>query len=117
MPLPRVSGKTHSVDRLPAPPLSTDMIDILDTVVGTIVIIDVYVLIFFRLLVRRDHERHTGQRESTFGAIFSVPERDHLSPSGRRDRRRYWVSLGILLGCLVYVAATHWSMAGFGWPH
>ena len=48
MPLPRVSGKTHSVDRLPAPPPSTDMIDILDTVVGTIVIIDVYVLIFFR---------------------------------------------------------------------
>lgn len=82
------------------------MIDVLDTLVGIVILVDVYVIVFFRLLVRRDYEKHSGNKESMFDVLLSVPKKDHLSPSGRAFLRKYWIALGIMGLCFAYVAAT-----------
>ncbi len=82
------------------------MMDVLDTLVGVVILIDVYVIVFFRLLVRRDYEKSTGNKESMFDVLLSVPKKDRLSPSGRSFLRKYWMALGIMGLCFAYVAAT-----------
>ena len=82
------------------------MIDVLDTIVGIIILIDVYVIVFFRLLVRRDYEQRSGSKESMFDVLLSVPKKQSLSPSGQAFLRKYWFALGIMGLCIVYVAAT-----------
>ena len=89
------------------------MIDILDTLVGIVIIVDVYVIIFFRLLVRRDYERTSGNKESMFDVILSAPKKDKLSPSGQALLRKYWMALGIMGLCFVYVAVTRLPSGDF----
>ena len=82
------------------------MIDVLDTIVGIVILVDVYVIVLFRLLVRRDYEQRSGNKESMFDVVLSVPKKDRLSPSGRGFLRKYWMALGIMGLCFAYVAAT-----------
>lgn len=78
----------------------------LRTLIGTILFVDAYIIIYYRLMVRHHYENTTGRRESTFGALFSLPPYAALSPGARRYVHRYWAAIGVLLVCMAILAAT-----------
>ena len=71
-----------------------------------VMVVDFYVLIYYRLLVRFYYERTTGRRETTFGALFSLPPYRVLPERGRRYAKRYWLALSLLI-CTVLILAWH----------
>jgi uncharacterized membrane protein HdeD (DUF308 family) len=76
----------------------------LRTVLGLFLVVNGYVLIYYRLLVRHFYQEQYGVKESTFGALFSFPPYQRLSELGRKYARRYWVTLALLVIVLLVSA-------------
>jgi len=76
----------------------------LKTLLGIVLFVDAYVIVYYRLLVRHYYEQATGRQESTFGALFSLPPYKILPPAGRRYAKRYWVAVGLLVVCMAILA-------------
>lgn len=76
----------------------------LRTVLGILLIVNGYVLIYYRLLVRHFYQEQYGVKESTFGALFSFPPYKRLSELGRKYARRYYVALAVLVVVLLISA-------------
>jgi len=76
----------------------------LRTWLGFLLVINGYVLIYYRLMVRHYYEEHHQVKESTFGALFSFPPTRRLPERGRRYARRYWVSLALMVLILLLAA-------------
>lgn len=76
----------------------------LRTVLGTLLVVTGYVLIYYRLLVRHFYQQQYGVKESTFGALFSFPPYRRLSELGRKYARRYYAALALLVVVLLVSA-------------
>lgn len=76
----------------------------LRTVLGILLVVNGYVLVYYRLLVRHFHQERNGVKEGTFAALFSFPPYQQLSESGRKYARRYWVTLALLVAVLLVSA-------------
>lgn len=81
------------------------------TLLAIVIVIDAYVLIYYRLLVRHYYEEAHGIKEGAFGALFSFPPYAKLPESGRKYARRYWVAVAVLTVC-VLVLATITDLSG-----
>jgi uncharacterized membrane protein HdeD (DUF308 family) len=73
----------------------------LRTVLGVLLVVNGYVLIYYRLLVRHFYEEQQGVKESTFGALFSFPPYQRLPELGKKYARRYWVAIALLVTLLL----------------
>ena len=76
----------------------------LRTVLGMLLVVNGYVLVYYRLLVRHYYQEQQGVKESTFGALFSFPPYQRLPASGKKYARRYWVALTLLIIVLLVSA-------------
>jgi ABC-type branched-subunit amino acid transport system permease subunit len=76
----------------------------LRTVLGILLVVNGYVLIYYRLLVRHFYQEQQGVKESTFGALFSFPPYQCLPDLGKKYARRYWVTLALLVIVLLVSA-------------
>jgi hypothetical protein len=76
----------------------------LRTMLGILLVINGYVLIYYRLLVKHFYEEQIGAKEGTFGALFSFPPYGRLSEPGKKYARRYWMALALLTGILLLSA-------------
>lgn len=74
------------------------------TLLAVIVVADVYVIVYYRLLVRFYYEQERGVKEGTFGALFSFPPYGRLPEKGKLYARRYWVAVGVLTACVAVLA-------------
>ena len=68
----------------------------LRTMLGILLVINGYVLIYYRLLVKHFYEEQIGAKESVFGALFSFPPYSRLTETGKKYARRYWIALALL---------------------
>lgn len=69
-------------------------------VIGILLLADLYLLVYYRLLVKFYYEKASGTTESAFGALFSVPPYKILPERGRKYARRYWGAVTILVFCV-----------------
>ena len=88
----------------------------LRTALGILLVVNGYVLIYYRLLVKHFYEEQHGVQEGTFGALFSFPPYSRLPELGKKYARRYWMALALLVGMLLVGAlvreGTVWSTIG-----
>lgn len=78
----------------------------MDIAIGIVLVLDVYAVVYYRLLVRHFLKTDSGVTESTLGALLSPPPWRDLSPLGRKYAKRYYVAGFVLVLCLAVVAAT-----------
>lgn len=76
----------------------------LRTLLGVWLVVNGYVLIYYRLMVRHYYQEQHGVKESTFGVLFSFPPYRQLPEAGRKYARRYWVTLALLVIVLLVSA-------------
>lgn len=69
-----------------------------------VVFFDVYVLVCYRLLVKHHYQQAHGVSEGIFSVPWCFPPYTRLPVAGRKYARRYWVALGILVGCVIALA-------------
>jgi len=74
--------------------------------IGVVLIFNAYIIIYYRLMLRYHSEQQSGQKESTFGAIFSFPPLKLLSDKARKYFKCYWIAIGVMLLCVGYLALT-----------
>lgn len=72
----------------------------LETFLAILILIDVYTIVFYRLMIKHYYEKDNNLKESSFGAIFSFPPYSKLSMKGKQYSRKYWVAIIILLICI-----------------
>ncbi len=72
--------------------------------IGLIIVVDAYVIVYYRLILRYHTEQATGRKESAFGALFSLPPRRVIPEQCRKYLRCYWIAISVLLLCVVYLA-------------
>jgi len=68
-------------------------------------VLDVYVVVYYRLLVRFYYQKATQRRETALGALFSFPPYRVLPRQGRRCVQRYWISMLVLIVCVLLLAS------------
>jgi hypothetical protein len=78
----------------------------LRTMLGFLLVVNGYVLIYYRLLVKHFYEEQIGAKESMFGALFSFPPYSRLTETGKKYTRRYWFALALLTIILLISAFT-----------
>ncbi|MEJ2343786.1 MAG: hypothetical protein P8090_00010 [Gammaproteobacteria bacterium] len=69
-----------------------------------LMVLDVYVVVYYRLLVRFYYQKVTQRRETALGALFSFPPYRVLPRQGRRCVQRYWISLLVLIAFVLVLA-------------
>lgn len=70
------------------------------------VIVDLYALLFYRLMCRHYYEKEQGVKESAFAAIFSLPPYKLLPVNARKYHKRYWIALGLMMLIIVILVQT-----------
>jgi hypothetical protein len=70
-----------------------------------LMVLDVYVVVYYRLLVRFYYQKVTQRRETALGALFSLPPYRILPQQGRRCVQRYWISILVLIACVLLLAS------------
>lgn len=78
----------------------------MDTAIGIVLVLDVYAIVYYRLLVRHFLKADGGISESALGALLSPPPWRDLSPLGRKYAKRYYGAVAVLVVCLAFIAAT-----------
>jgi len=73
----------------------------MESLLAVIMIIDVYVIIYYRLLVKHHYETEKNIKETAFAAIFSFPPHAQLSETGKQFSRRYWFALIVMFSCIL----------------
>lgn len=74
------------------------------TVLGIILILSVYIIVYYRLMVRFEYEKIKNTKESTFGALFSFPPYSSLSEKGKTYAKKYWLGITVVVTCIGYLA-------------
>ncbi len=78
---------------------------VLESVLGGLLLICVYVLIYFRLMVRFHHARVNVKKERSLLAVLTVPPYRNLDDKGKAYARRWWYTL-LFMTVIVGVLAT-----------
>jgi hypothetical protein len=73
-------------------------------VIGVVLVIDVYALVYYRLLVRYFLKADRGIEETAFAALFTPPPYRLLSDLGRKYAKRYYGAIGVLAACMAAIA-------------
>lgn len=60
------------------------------------IIIDVYLIVFYRLMIGFYIKQKTGREDRGFAAVFSLPSGRDLPEAGLRYYRRYWSAMAML---------------------
>lgn len=75
----------------------------LETALGILLLISVYVLVYFRLMVRFHHAKMNEKKEKSFLAVLTVPPYRNLNDKGKHYARRWWYTLlfmALIIGVL-----------------
>ena len=78
-----------------------------------VLFLDVYAIVYYRLLVRWHYEQQSGARESALGVLFSFPPYTVLADRGRQYVRRYWFAVAIMVLCVAMLV----HLTEFGTAH
>lgn len=78
----------------------------MDIAIGIVIVLDVYAIVYYRLLVRHFLKADGGIQETTFGALLTPPPWRDLSLLGRKYAKRYYGAVVVLVLCLAVTAAT-----------
>lgn len=76
----------------------------LETLFGLLLLIGLYVLVYFRLMVRFFQSRASEHPQKTFAALLSVPPYRGLDEKGKRYARRWWYTLLLMTAIIVLLA-------------
>jgi hypothetical protein len=74
------------------------------TLIALVLIIDVYVIIYYRLLVSFYYQKTANVKESALGAMFSLPPYSALPAKEKKYVWRYWAAVAVLLICMASLA-------------
>lgn len=90
------------------------MLSALKFTLWVVVFLDIYVLVYYRLLVKHYYEQAQGVTEGTFWTLLSFPPYGRLPETGRKYARRYWAAFTVLVVCVTALAMTaDFSRFGF----
>lgn len=76
----------------------------MEIALGIGLVVNLYALVYYRLLVRWFLEHDGGVKETVFAALLSPPPWRALSPLGKKYARRYFVALGTMAALMGLVA-------------
>jgi hypothetical protein len=76
------------------------------SILGAIMLLNVYIIVYYRLMVRHYYEQAMNAKESTFGALFSLPPYKSLPEKGKKYARKYWLAILLMFCCIGYLALT-----------
>ena len=76
----------------------------MEIALGTLLVANLYALVYYRLLVRWFLDRDGGIKETVFAALSTPPPWRVLSPSGKKYAKRYFVALGTMAALMALVA-------------
>lgn len=62
-----------------------------------LVLANIYLIVYYRLMVGHWRAKATGRKESGLLAAMSYASREGLPPEGLRYHRRYWCAVAALL--------------------
>lgn len=68
----------------------------MDWVLLAAIFINIYLIVFYRLMIGYYLKQKTGREDRGFAAVFSLPSGRDLPEAGLRYRRRYWSALAML---------------------
>jgi hypothetical protein len=68
----------------------------MDTLVFLLILADLYLIVYLRLMVGHWRGKATGKHESGLLAAISYASREGLPPEGLRYYRRYWAAVTVL---------------------
>ncbi len=60
------------------------------------VFIDIYLIVFYRLMIGFYRKQTTGREDRGFAVVFSLPSGRDLPEAGLRCYRRYWFAIAML---------------------
>lgn len=78
----------------------------MDVAIGIVLVLDVYAIVYYRLLVRHFLAADSNIRETTFGALATPPPWGRLSPVARKYAKRYYAAVAVLVAALAAAALT-----------
>ena len=67
-----------------------------ETLIGAALVVNVYVLVYYRLMVRFHQQKQDGRPQKTAAALLSTPPYRRLSERGRQYARRWWYALAVM---------------------
>jgi len=73
----------------------------MDIVLVVLLLADLYLIVYYRLLVGHWRAKASGKKESGFLVAVSFPSRDGLPDEARKYYRRYWYAVAALVVLLV----------------
>ncbi len=73
----------------------------MDLIFLALVIGNIYLIVYYRLMVGHWRERATGRRDAGLLAAISYASRDGLPAEGMKYFHRYWVAVGTLAALLL----------------
>ncbi|MBM3565451.1 MAG: hypothetical protein FJX42_04985 [Alphaproteobacteria bacterium] len=85
----------------------------METALGILLVASLYLLVYYRLLVRWFLDQDSGVKETVFAALFTPPPWGRLSPLGRKYAKRYFAVLATI-AVLFGIAALTVKMPDFG---
>ncbi len=71
-----------------------------------LVLANLYLIVYYRLMVGHWREKATGRRESGLIAAISYASRENLPAEGVKYFRRYWYAVGTLVALVLVGTAT-----------
>jgi hypothetical protein len=78
----------------------------MDTLFMALVLANLYLIVYYRLMVGHWREKATGRRESGLIAAISYASRENLPAEGMKYFRRYWYAVGALAALVLLGTAT-----------
>ncbi len=78
----------------------------MEIALGVGLIVNLYLLVYYRLLVRWFLERDSGVQETAFAALVTPPPWRVLSPLGKKYAKRYFSALATLAALMALIALT-----------
>lgn len=70
-----------------------------------LVVADLYLIVYYRLMVGHWREKATGRKESGLLAVISYASREDLPAEGIKYYRCYWYAVGALAALVLFGTA------------
>jgi Na+/H+ antiporter NhaC len=72
--------------------------------IGVMMTFLVYIIVYYRLLVKHDYQTEQNKKETAFCAIITFPSHKFLFEDGKQYAIKYWTVLSIMISCVVNLA-------------
>ena len=73
--------------------------------IALVLLVDAYLLVYYRLMAKFYHEKTTGVSQSGMAAIFSIPPYRSLPVAARKYVHRYWCTVAVMGACVAALFA------------